>query len=169
MYRLLPAVLIRAHERVHRRVHCSEKCTGVRAKAAAMNPPMNPLVNSRMNQPMNVLVNSSLITVLILVMDLPMGLNDSSIGEPAGEFADVLICEPFARIWGGLLPSRGAACVCRAPGVAAPLPPDGPGRAHRGGALSPQGPARFTIQASRQCEDSAESTLNADTPGAVVC
>ena len=133
-----------------------------------MNPPMNPVVNSRMNQPMNALVNSSLITVLILVMDLPMGLNDSSIGEPAGGFADGPSCEPFARIWGGLLPSRGAACVCRASGVAAPLPPDGPGRVHRGGAISPQGAARFAIQASRQCEDSAESTLNTDTPGAVV-
>lgn len=60
-----------------------------------MNPPMNALVNSQMNQPMNALVNSSLITALILVMDLPMGLNDSSIGGPAGEFADGSSHEPF--------------------------------------------------------------------------
>lgn len=60
-----------------------------------MNPPMNALVNSQMSQSMNVLVNSSLITVLILVMDLPMGLNDSSIGESDGEFSDGSSREPF--------------------------------------------------------------------------
>lgn len=60
-----------------------------------MNPPMNALVNSQMSQSMNVLVNSSLITVQILVMDLPMGLNDSSIGESDGEFSDGSSHEPF--------------------------------------------------------------------------